>query len=166
MYTIPDEIKRSYESLKIPLLIMGPSASGEYEPLAISDGFLEYYDEPREELYGYYGDRLKEGLFERVHPAEKDKLRAISLDYLDKKTEYDITFRARKNGGEYHLIHSIGYWQTMEDGTELAFIVYYDVQKHEDMLLEISRKYKLFQKDEFYFDILTNLPNINFVNKN
>ncbi len=165
MYILPDAIKRSYESLKIPLIIMGPVASGDYEPLAISDGFLNFYNVSREEFYEDYRGRLKEGLLDRVHPAEKDKLRVIGEDFLNKKTEYDITFRVRRNEG-YHLIHSVGYWQTMEDGTELAFIVYHDVQKHENMLLEISNKYKLFQKDEFYFDILTNLPNINYINKN
>ncbi len=165
MFIFPDEIKKSYESLKVPMIVMGPSASGDYEPLAISDGFLTFYDLSREKLYGYYGDRLKEGLFDRVHPGERDKLRTISYDFLDKKTEYDVTFRAWM-GEEYHLIHSIGYWQTVEDGTDLAFLVYHDVQKHKDMFKEISKKYKLFQKDEFYFDNLTDLPNINFVNKN
>ncbi len=164
LYIFPDELKKSYESLKIPLIIMGPVASGDYEPLAISDGFLDYHNISREKWYEFYGGSLKEGLFERVHPGERDKLRAISYDFLDKKTEYDVTFRARREDG-YHLIHSTGYWQTMEDGTELAFIVYNDVQKHEDKLSEISNRYKLFQKDEFYIDTLTNLPNINYVNR-
>ena len=164
MYKLSDEIKKSYESLKVPMIIMGPSASGKYEPLAISAGFLDFYNVTREDFYEYYTDRLNDGLFERVHPDQRTKLRAISLDFLDKKTEYDVTFKARRDDG-YHLVHSVGYWQKMEDGTDLAFIVYADVQKHEDVLLELSDKYRLFQKDEFYVDSLTNLPNINFINK-
>ena len=164
MYIFPDEIKKSYECLRIPLMIMGPSASGEFEPLVISDGLLELGDVSRKDLYGYYANRIKEGLFVRLHPDEEEKLKAISLSFLDKKTEYDITFRVRLDDG-YHLIHAIGYWQTMEDGTDLAFMVYNDVQKHEKSLSDISNKYKLFQNDEFYIDALTNLPNINYVNK-
>lgn len=164
MYTFPDELKKSYENLKIPMIIMGPGTSGDFEPLVISDGFLNFHNVSRETLYSYYGDQVKEGLFERVHPEEKEKLRAISIDFLDKKTQYDITFRVRKDDG-YHLIYSIGYWQTMEDGTELAFLIYHDIQKHEENFQEISDKYKLFQRDEFYVDSLTNLPNINYVNK-
>ncbi|MBE5826420.1 MAG: EAL domain-containing protein [Butyrivibrio sp.] len=164
MYKLSDEIKKSYENLKVPMIIMGPSAIGKYEPLAISAGFLDFYNVTREDFYEYYTDRLNDGLFERVHPDQRTKLRAISLDFLDKKTEYDVTFKARRDDG-YHLVHSIGYWQKMEDGTDLAFIVYADVQKHEDVLLELSDKYRLFQKDEFYVDSLTNLPNINFINK-
>ena len=164
LHKLSDEIKKSYENLRIPLIIMGPGASGEFEPFVISDGFLELNNITREELFGYYGDKLKEGLFDRVHPTEEEKLKTISFDFLDKKTDYDITFRVRLDDG-YHLIHGIGYWQTMEDGTDVAFIVYNDVQKHEQSLLELSNKYKLFQNDEFYIDALTNLPNINYTNK-
>ncbi|WP_022776306.1 sensor domain-containing phosphodiesterase [Butyrivibrio sp. AE2015] len=165
MYKLPDDIKKSYESLKVPMIIIEPLASGDFELLAISDGFLDFHTLSREELYGKFSEREKEIFFERTHPEEKDKLRAISLDFLEKKTDYDITFRVRMDDG-YHLINSIGYWQTMEDGTDLAFLVYHDVQKHENMFVEIANKYKLFQRDEFYVDALTNLPNINYINKN
>ena len=164
MYTIPVEIKKTFESLKVPMIILGPGEGGIYEPIAISDGFLDSNNISREELYNYYGDRITEGLYEKVHPDEREKLRAISIDFLAKNSSYDITFRMRQEDG-YHLVHSAGYWQTMEDGTDLAFMVYTDVQRHEDILLKIAEKYKLFQKDEFYVDTLTNLPNLNYINK-
>lgn len=165
MYIFPEDIKKSYESLKVPMIIIEPLASGDYEPLAISDGFLDFHSLSRDYLKRFHNKWDNEILFERIHPEEKDKLRAISMDFLEKKTDYDITFRIRMDDG-YHLMHSIGYWQTMEDGTDLAFLVYHDVQKHKDMFVEIANKYKLFQRDEFYVDALTNLPNINYVNKN
>ena len=165
MYKLPDDIKKSYESLKVPMIIIEPLASGDYELLAISDGFLDFHSLSRDYLKRFHNKWDNEIFFERIHPEEKDKLRAISMDFLEKKTDYDITFRIRMDDG-YHLMHSIGYWQTMEDGTDLAFLVYHDVQKHKDMFVEIANKYKLFQRDEFYVDALTNLPNINYVNKN
>lgn len=165
MYIFPEDIKKSYESLKVPMIIIEPLASGDYEPLAISDGFLDFHSLSRDYLKRFHNKWDNEILFERIHPEEKDKLRAISMDFLEKKTDYDITFRIRMDDG-YHFMHSIGYWQTMEDGTDLAFLVYHDVQKHKDMFVKIANKYKLFQRDEFYVDALTNLPNINYVNKN
>lgn len=165
MYIFPEDIKKSYESLKVPMIIIEPLASGDYELLAISDGFLDFHSLSRDYLKRFHNKWDNEIFFERIHPEEKDKLRAISMDFLEKKTDYDITFRIRMDDG-YHLMHSIGYWQTMEDGTDLAFLVYHDVQKHKDMFVEIANKYKLFQSDEFYVDALTNLPNINYVNKN
>ena len=165
MYIFPEDIKKSYESLKVPMIIIEPLASGDYEPLAISDGFLDFHSLSRDYLKRFHSKWDNEIFFERIHPEEKDKLRAMSMDFLKKKTDYDITFRVRMDDG-YHLMHSIGYWQTMEEGTDLAFLVYQDVQKHKDMFVEIANKYKLFQRDEFYIDALTNLPNINYVNKN
>ena len=165
MYIFPEDIKKSYESLKVPMIIIEPLASGDYELLAISDGFLDFHSLSRDYLKRFHNKRDNEIFFERIHPEEKDKFRAISMDFLEKKTDYDITFRVRMDDG-YHLMHSIGYWQTMEDGTDLALLVYHDVQKHKDMFLEIANKYKLFQRDDFYIDALTNLPNINYINKN
>ena len=49
MYIFPEEIKKSYESLKIPLIIMGPAANGKYAPLVISDGLLVLNNLTREE---------------------------------------------------------------------------------------------------------------------
>ncbi len=164
MYTFPEDIKKSYERLRIPLIIMGPAASGKYEPLVISDGFLVLNYMSREEWRGYDGERLVEDLLERIHPSEKAKFSAISFGFFDRKVDFDTTFRVRRDDG-YHLIHSVGYWQSAEDGTDLVYLVYNDVQKYEDKLLEISNEYKQFQTDEFYYDTLTNLPNINFINK-
>jgi predicted signal transduction protein with EAL and GGDEF domain len=38
----------------------------------------------------------------------------------------------------------------MEDGTDLALIIYSDVQKHEDILLEISEQGLATATDKFY----------------
>ncbi|WP_035769745.1 EAL domain-containing protein [Butyrivibrio sp. NC2002] len=164
MYTFPDEIKKSYENLRIPLIIMGPVENGKYEPLVISDGLFALNKVSREQWKGFDGDRLLEDLINKIHPSERAMFSAISYGFFDRKADYDITFRIKMNDG-YHLIHSVGYWQTMEDGTDLVFLLYQDVQKYENKLLEISNEYKLFQTDEFYYDSLTNIPNMNYINK-
>ena len=164
MYTFPDEIKKSYENLRIPLIIMGPVENGKYEPLVISDGLFALNKVSREQWKGFDGDRLLEDLITKIHPSERAMFSAISYGFFDRKADYDITFRIKMNDG-YHLIHSVGYWQTMEDGTDLVFLLYQDVQKYENKLLEISNEYKLFQTDEFYYDSLTNIPNMNYINK-
>ncbi len=164
MYKFPDEIKKSYESLKIPMIIMGQEDSGKLELLVVSNGLLAFNNMTREELSGFEAGQIKENLFERVRPEDEARLNAISTGFLEKKSDYDITFKVIKSDG-YHLLHSVGYWQTMEDGEDIAFIFYQDVQEYEDRLLEISNEYKLFQTDEFFFDKLTNLPNLNYLNK-
>ena len=146
------------------MIIIEPGKDGSFTPIVISKGYLDYNGLSRGELSEYYGEKINTGLYEKVHPDEREKLRAISIDFLNKRSDYDVTFRLIQEDG-YHLIHAVGYWQTMEDGTELAFMLYSDVQRHEERLLEISKKYKLFQKDDFYTDSLTNLPNLNYYNR-
>jgi len=164
VYKFPEELKKNYENLNVPMLIISPEQDGTFVPVIVSKGFLDFNGLSREELREYYGKDLNIGLYEKVHPDERAKLRTITIDFLSKKSEYDLTFRVRREDG-YHLIHAAGYWQVMEDGKELSFLVYTDVQRHEERLFEIAQKYKLFQRDDFYTDSLTNLPNVNYVNK-
>lgn len=164
MYKFPEELKKSYENLNVPMLIISPEQDGTFAPVIVSKGFLDFNGLSREELREYYGKDQNIGLYEKVHPDERAKLRTITIDFLNKRSEYDLTFRVRREDG-YHLIHAAGYWQMMEDGKELSFLVYTDVQRHEERLFEIAQKYKLFQRDDFYTDSLTNLPNVNYVNK-
>jgi EAL domain-containing protein (putative c-di-GMP-specific phosphodiesterase class I) len=164
VYRFSDEVREVLESLVVPLIIIEQAEDGSFVPIIISKGYLDYNGISRGELNEYYGEVINTGLYEKVHPDEREKLRAISIDFLSKSSDYDVTFRLIQEDG-YHLIHAVGYWQTMEDGTELAFLVYSDVQRHEERLIEISKKYKLFQKDDFYTDALTNLPNINYFNR-
>ena len=164
MYTFQSEVRRAFENLNVPMLVIASAGNGSFVPLIVSKGFLAFNDLTRDDLSEYYGKDINIGLYEKVHPDEREKLRTISIDFLNKRSEYDLTFRLIQEDG-YHLVHAAGYWQTMDDGTELAFLLYNDVQKHEERLLEIAKKYKLFQKDDFYTDSLTNLPNLNYINK-
>ncbi|MCR5402894.1 MAG: EAL domain-containing protein [Butyrivibrio sp.] len=164
MYKFQDDVRETFKNLNVPMLIVESSEDGSFVPVIVSKGFLKFNNLSIDELKAYYGEEINLGLYEKVHPDERAKLRAISIDFLNRRSEYDITFRMIQEDG-YHLIHSAGYWQTMDDGTELAFLVYTDVQKHEERLLEISKKYNMFQKDDYYTDTLTNLPNMNYLNR-
>lgn len=143
---------------------MGPGADRKYELLVVSDGLLALNNIDRHDLEDYDGGRMIENMLGKIHPSEESKLRAIGSGFFDRKSDYDITFKIRFGDG-YHLVHSVGNWQKMEDGTDLVFLVFHDVQAYEDRLIEISNEYKLFQKDDFYYDTLTGLPNINYLNK-
>lgn len=164
MYNIPEEMRKAYEALAIPVLFMGINDDGVIVPVIISDGFLEMHDIQRDMINDYFDGDISGTIFERVHPDEVDKLYLISGDFMFNHTDYDITFRIRKDDG-YHLLHSVGYWQTMPDGQEMAVIIYSDVQNYEKTIYTLAEKYKLFQKDDFYTDSVTNLPNTNYLTK-
>ena len=61
------------------------------------------------------------------------------------------------------LLHGLGKWQTMPDGTELAVICYANITDTQDTIREKMEQYGLFRKDRFYTDPLTELPNINYL---
>ena len=79
-----------------------------------------------------------------------------------------MVFRCRLSAvdsKEYILIHGIGNWQTMEDGTELAVISYSNLTALKGIIQENAQAYGLLQKDRFYTDFLTELPNINYMHE-
>ncbi len=164
MYVFPEEFRKAYERLAVPMIIMGIDDNDETMPILISDGFLAFHNITREMVDSHFEGNLNGSLFEKVHPDEAAKLRVISDDFVKKHIDYDVTFRARRDDG-YHLLHAIGYWQDMPDGSKVALIVYSDMNKHENVISELSQKYSLFEKDGFYTDILTDLPNINYLYK-
>ena len=55
-----------------------------------------------------------------VHPDDAGRLSKIGKDFAEHLCGYDVVYRAIQKDKKYHLLHTIGKWQTMEDGTELA----------------------------------------------
>lgn len=164
MYHFSDDVRREYENSPVPILVIEKLEQDGYTLALVSNGFLDLYGTQRNHVdTSDFGNNI-EAFFDKIHPDEADKLKLISNDFLKRQTEYDITFRLRKSDG-YHLIYAVGYWNTNPEGNVLAFITFTDVQKHEKVLADIAKKFDFFQKDDFYVDALTQLPNINYLNK-
>ncbi len=164
MLTLPEEYKKIYEKLMVPVLIMALDDNGMPKPLVMSDGFLTFHDIPRDKIEKHFGERFVDTLFEKIHPDEAAKVRHIGEDFMKGNGEYDIMFRIRMDDG-YHLIHAVGTWQPLPDGNKVSIIVYNDISRHEEILKDTVGKYSLFLKDDFYTDSLTGLPNLNYLNK-
>ena len=77
---------------------------------------------------------------------------------------YDVVYRGRYGtDNDYHYIHSIGKIHTTPDGDELALLVYIDVSESESQSRLLIENYEMLQKDRFYNDSVTGLPNVNFL---
>ena len=160
MYQFSDEFRQAYESMTIPIVI-DQFIDEKVVPLLVSDGFCELTRLDRDKALSLMG----EGQYYLVHPDDAGKVLRASDDFAHRRTPgYDQLVRARHEDG-YHLIHVIGRWQTMPDGTELAFMVYVDVSSSKKAIEDSSLKYLLFQQDQFYRDPLTGLPNINYLHE-
>ena len=156
MYIFPDDIRKAYESLPAAL-VFDQYIDGRVVPLLVSDGFCKLVGMERESAMQWFA----KGQFERVHPDDVGNVSRVSRGFIERTCDYDVLFRSLHPDG-YHFIHAVGKWLTMPDGTELALLTYNDVTDSKDTILKIAENYHIFQKDRFYTDPLTGLPNINY----
>jgi diguanylate cyclase (GGDEF)-like protein len=160
MYRFPEELKNVYEKLNIPLIFMDKE-DGVPRVLFVSDGFLRFHGMTRETFENNFQGQINDGFFARVLPSETAKLEKISNDFLDEKTDFDVIFHFKQDDG-FHLIHEVGFWQELPDGKKIAILAYADMNRHEDVVAKITEKYPVFERDLFFTDPLTGLPNLNY----
>ena len=163
MYTFPKEMREALESCKASFVYY-QNIDGKGVPVLASDGFCQNTGMPREHVLEW----LQRGMFERMHPDDVGLVSRVSDEMLRQEGPYDVIFRCRLSAiepGKYTLIHGIGSWQTMPDGTELIVIAYANLSGTIRTIREKTEAYGLFQKDRFYTDLLTELPNTNYLHE-
>ena len=159
MYIFPEELRKAYEAQPIAL-VYDQLIDGKVVPLLVSDGFCDQVGMDREHAMAWF----LEGQFERIHPDDVGRVAHVSVEFANHRSGYDLAFRTRHVDG-YHVIHAIGKWQTMPDGTELAVLTYSDLMDNFDAMSGTMEDYHLFRKDQFFTDPLTGLPNLNYMNQ-
>ena len=155
-YQFSEEIRKAYEAQPLAL-VYDQYIDGKVVPLLMSEGFLELVGMDREHAMKWF----EKGQFERIHPDDAGRVMKVSEDFIHHCGVYDVVFRSRHEDG-YHFIHAMGKWQIMEDGTELALLSYADVSRSTEYISTLEERYRLFRKDLFYTDPLTELPNLNY----
>lgn len=163
MYTFPKEMKEALERCEASFVYY-QKIEDKAVPVLASDGFCRRTGMPREHVLKW----LKRGLFERLYPDDVGLVSQVSEEFLRHEGPYDVVFRCRLSAlerGKYTLIHGLGSWQTMPDGTELAVIAYANLSVTMQTIQEKTQAYGLFQKDRFYRDFLTDLPNTNYMHE-
>ena len=163
MYTFPKEMKEALERCEASFVYY-QKIEDKAVPVLASDGFCRRTGMPRAHVLEW----LKRGLFERLYPDDVGLVSQVSEEFLRHEGPYDMVFRCRLSAlerGKYTLIHGLGSWQTMPDGTELAVIAYANLSATMQTIQEKTQAYGLFQKDRFYRDFLTDLPNTNYMHE-
>lgn len=159
MYQFTEEFRKQYESMMTPLAFYQVEVGG-FAALLVSDGLCELVGLERPKLI----ELLSHGRMEMIHPQDAEKTRASLRAFFRKEGSYDRIYRTRfANSSMYHYLHAYGTWQTMPDGTELPYIIYLDMTRSMDETNLLTEDGKLFQKDLFYSDSLTGLPNLNYM---
>lgn len=157
MYQFPQDLRRFYESMRIPF-VMYQYTDGKVIPVLVSDGFCRQMGTTRERQMKL----LEAGRYETIHPDDAGRILQTSIGFAQRKNDYDVFFRSRHEDG-YHVIHAIGYWFPMPDGTELALLTYQNLSASVESFRRADQEYHFFRQDRFYRDPLTGLPNINYL---
>ena len=166
MYTFPEDLKRAYESSPLSFVYY-QNIGGRAVPVLASDGFCRNAGMSREAVLKW----LRIGMFERMHPDDVGVVSQISDDFLHQRGPYDVVFRCRMGQDpetglpRYAQLHGLGKWQTMPDGTELAVVTYANLSATREATRMEQEAYTLFQRDRFYTDGLTELPNVNYMHE-
>jgi len=171
MYTFPEELRKAYEDSPLSFVYY-QNIDGKGVPILASAGFCKAVGLSRDIVL----DWLQIALFERMNPDDVGIVSRVSDDFLNKRGPYDVVFRcyidptegnpgagSEQTTGADMLVHGIGAWQTMPDGIELMVITYSNVLKTQEAARRNVDIYRKYQKDRFYTDPLTALPNLNYL---
>ena len=158
MYEFSPEYREAYERQMMPAAFY-EVRDGVPVPILVTDGFCELMELGRDELIRH----LQGAMFERLDPDDVGKVTKAVEDFVSGKSEYDIVYRSRLTfEGDERLIYSVGKRQNMPDGTELLEVAYYDITSTSGAVERLTQSYNEEQKDYFYTDKLTGLPNLNY----
>lgn len=158
MYQFPEDLRAAYESSLLPFSVFDIGEEKKIIPLLVSDGLCTQLGTTRKKLLKV----LEAGKYDMLHPDDTGRMARTVEGFVDRKYGYNIFFRSRHSDG-YHIIHAVGYWQSMPDGKELAFVTWQDIDAAREDMQKAFEDYNLFKKDLFYRDPITGLPNINYM---
>ena len=160
MYQFSDEARRALEQLELPLVFF-QETDGQNIPILVSDGLCRMLGLDRTTIM----QEQTGSKFDRVHPEDVGPIAEAVRSFREKRSNYDVVYRTRYADNTYHYIHSVAIWWPVADGIELILALYLDLHKWSDEVKQAADRYEIFQKDHFYTDPLTGLPNINYMHQ-
>ncbi|MCR5429584.1 MAG: GGDEF domain-containing phosphodiesterase [Lachnospiraceae bacterium] len=171
MYQFPEDLRRAYEC-SAASFVYYQNIDDKAVPVLASDGFCRAVGVPRERVL----DWLSVAMFERMHTDDVGVVSKASDDFLHKRGPYDIVFRCHIDPSDGNpgaaggavtdmMIHGLGKWQIMPDGTELAVITYANLAETRELTKGKMKEYAFSRNDRFYKDSLTTLPNLNYLHE-
>ena len=160
MYQFSEAGREALEKLSLPMAFF-QDRDGRNIPLLVSDGFCGLLGITREQMM----KEQQSSKFDRIHPEDAGRISQAVRNFWKKKGNYDVVYRVRYADNSYHYVHSVAFWWPVSSGEELIVVIYLDLHKWADEVAQLADSYELFQKDFFYTDPLTGLPNINYLNQ-
>ena len=135
-YEFSLESRKALESLPHALAAY-QFVNGKVITLLVTDGFCQFAGSNREQLT----NSLDSDMFGKVHPDDVEWLAKLGFVFATKDGVYDVVYRSRRTTYKgYRTLHVVGKYQTMEDGSRVAFLTYTDVtDTPEHQLISVSQ---------------------------
>ena len=135
-YEFSAESRKALESLPHPLAAY-QYVNGKIITLLVTDGFCQFTGSTREQLT----KRLDSDMFGSVHPDDVERLAKLGYEFATKEGVYDVVYRTCQSANKkFRSLHVVGKYQTMEDGSHVAFFSYTDVtDTPEHQLITVSQ---------------------------
>ncbi|MCR5785504.1 MAG: GGDEF domain-containing phosphodiesterase [Eubacterium sp.] len=156
---ISKEEKEFYEKIQIPLVLFDVE-NGEPHAKVVSDGLCNVGTKDRETFI----NQMQHDMYLQVHPDDKEWLRQDITNFIRKMSDLDAVYRNKIHNGEgYRMVHVIGKWQSMSDGSEMACLSYYDMMDPEGKLAKLFSGAVDDENDRLFRDTLTGLHNFRYL---
>ena len=161
MYQFSVELRELLEKQKMALAVY-QLIDEKVVTVLVSDGFCQLRHDTREHLVS----ALDHSMFERVDEADAGMLAAKGNAFAHHQSStYDVVYRTRSEKGEIRLMHTLGFWQTMSDGSEVAFLYYVNVSDSKEYIKKEAFNYNALQEDHIFIDPVTKMANLNYFHK-
>ena len=148
-----------FERIAIPQVLFSYT-DGKTNAVLVSDSLCDLLSVDRRSLI----ERIDKNPIEFVHPDDAVWMVNLFHRFVEDHSSMDVMFRfVNKQDGGYQLMHGIGLWQPLENGSEVIMF-YFDVIKR--MQSNIRLIYSSFEKTDpniMHNDAVTDLPNLRYM---
>ena len=156
---ISEHERRFFENINLPLVLCR-YRDGRLVPEAAACGLCAALNAEREALM----EAFRKDIMADVHPDDLVWLREAVESFVREHTYLDVIFRNRSSEkDDYMLLHTVGKWQTMEDGSEMILFGFNDMRHTHSGIADLFTELDRNGHDLFYTDAVTGLPNLNFL---
>ena len=160
MYHFPADLKKAYESSPLSFVYF-QDIDNRPVPVLASDGFCLAVGVDRERVLNW----LSIAMVDRMDPDDVGVVTKAIDDFMQQRGHFNIVFRYRMNASEgkpdsgpaapvYAMIHGLGDWQTMHDGTELAVVTFSNFSAAHELTRDKVREYTFSRHKHGYIFVI------------
>ena len=152
--------RAAFERIIIPLAFC-EYQNGTLHTVLVTDGMCKVVNSKREPLIDDFNNRL----YDAVHKDDVQWLKDAVISFAEKNSEYlDVVCRNKRRGkDEFMLLHVVGRWQRLEDGSEVIVLGFNDMKRTQNAFGDFYNSVDQNQSNLLLVDTVTKLPSFHYM---